>query len=222
MSVPTTGSVDSPKVNTSALPKAVADLAKRDVISFRSSQEIRSQLVTDLLAANYHSGSFAEKDSAFYKQMMALSAEALVATASDKGLTEAERETLPNGTYDVAAMIAEDIKPASLPAFATEANRIGNTTIRRYWQQQKGQWFRSVRVSVEKAEQAIALVSGGASARTKSIAERQLTDLAKCVNRDRNSETPALLVNELNYLIKVVSRLAFDSELANPLDSDSE
>ena len=222
MTTATNGSVDTVTVNTGALSKAMHDLAKRDVVCFRSSQEIRNQLVTDLLAAGYTTQSFAEKDSAFYREMMALSGEALANKSSDKGLTQAEKDSLPNGVYDIAAMIADDIKPSALPPFATEANRIGKLSIRRYLQQQKGQWFASVRNSVEKAEAAIQLVSGGAQARTKSIAERQLTDIAKIVNRDRNSETPALLVNELNYLVKVAARLADDNELSDPLEKDTD
>lgn len=220
------GTPTASAVVRAALTPELKVKANADVELYKSSHESRRALVQALRAADYTSASFPKPAEGecdkFYTQMMAISAKACGERVSDKGLTPEEKADLPNGVYTVSVLTSPDVKPSALPPWATEPNRIGKLSIYRYFNQQKGQWYRSVAKSMAKMEAQIALVSGGAKERTASVAERTIGDLVKLIGRERKSETPSVNTNEINYLIKMVHRISSDNDIANPLDTDSE
>lgn len=197
------------EIKLGTLPKAVHEVAVQDAQTFRSSQELRFTLIRAMRDNGKTSANFdADTDPAFYRELMTISRETMAARASDKGLTEEEKAQLPDGVYQVDVLLDTDIKPSQLPPFMVEPNRIGGQSIRRYWQMQAASWYRSVKTSMETHEKQMALLTGGAQARTKNEAELQAAALIKVVKRSQKSSEPVLQVKEVAYLVKIVNRLA--------------
>lgn len=212
MTEATQGAIDSSTVNNAigALPSAIHAMAERDAKLYKSHKDTRAELIAALRKIGKRASNFdADADPAFYREMMAISRDVIAEKSSDKGLTAQEKLDLPNGEYLIAPLVDKDVKPSALPAFLTEAGRIGKASIRKYWQQQCTGYYTSVRDSMVRHEKALELASSP-NARTANHAELQAKQLNSVIKREKlcDPEAQVLLANELAYLVKVSERLA--------------
>ena len=179
-------------VQGAAMSVLELELAKNDAVIFKSSKQSRKELCAAWIAhvppRTVADWAKPEGDACpkFYNELRAISKSAADETVSSLGLTTQEAATLPEGVYSVGTVTDSEVKPSQLPDWATEPNRIGKLSIRRYHQMQQMGWFKSTLKSMERLVAATALVSGGANELTKLKAQSTIDDLYKAIKREGN------------------------------------